>query len=366
MNWKEELQKNIRTIEQLKQYITLTPKQEKQLKKIVEKHPMSVTRYYISLIDKNDPYDPIWKMIFPALAELDLSGSYDPSGEIQVTKMPGLQHKYAPTALILSTNRCAAYCRYCFRKRLVGLQTEEIIKKFDEAVKYINEQEEITNVLISGGDPFILSSKIIEQFLRKLSSVSHLYFIRFGTKIPVVFPDRILEDEELLTRLKSYSLPHRRIYVSTQFNHPREITKKSIRAIARLIRAGLIINNQSVLLKDVNDDPETLATLQNKLVGIGVNPYYVFQCRPVKRVKHYFQVPLATGYQVVEQAKRKLNGHSKRFRYVMSHRTGKIEIIGIIGDEIYLKYHEARDPDNFGKLFKKRLTIDAGWLDDLI
>jgi lysine 2,3-aminomutase len=270
MNWKEELQKNIRTIEQLKQYITLTPKQEKQLKKIVEKHPMSVTRYYISLIDKNDPYDPIWKMIFPALAELDLSGSYDPSGEIQVTKMPGLQHKYAPTALILSTNRCAAYCRYCFRKRLVGLQTEEIIKKFDEAVKYINEQEEITNVLISGGDPFILSSKIIEQFLRKLSSVSHLYFIRFGTKIPVVFPDRILEDEELLTRLKSYSLPHRRIYVSTQFNHPREITKKSIRAIARLIRAGLIINNQSVLLKDVNDDPETLATLQNKLVGIGV------------------------------------------------------------------------------------------------
>jgi lysine 2,3-aminomutase len=117
MAWKEELRNNICTIEQLKQYIALTQKEEKQLKKIIEKHPMSITRYYMSLIDKNDRNDPLRKMVFPSLEELDLSGSYDPSGEMKITKMPGLQHKYSPTALILSTNRCATYCRYCFRKR---------------------------------------------------------------------------------------------------------------------------------------------------------------------------------------------------------------------------------------------------------
>ncbi len=365
MPWREELRHNICTIEQLKKYIFLTPKEEKQLQKVIETHPMSVTRYYISLIDKNDPLDPIKKMIIPSIEELDLSGSYDPSGEIQVTKMQGLQHKYTPTALILSTNRCTSYCRYCFRKRLVGIPTEEIISKFDEAVKYINKHTEINNVLISGGDPFTLPSKVIENFLRKLSDISHLCFIRFGTKIPIIFPDRILEDEELLSILKRYSLPNRRIYISTQFNHPRELTKKSVRALNKLIRRSIIINNQSVLLKGVNDNPEILAELQNKLSGIGIIPYYIFQCRPVKRVKHSFQVPLYRGYMIVEDAKKKLNGHSKRFRYVMSHRTGKVEILGIIDNEFYFRYHEARDPKNYGKLFKKPLNTTAGWLDDL-
>lgn len=365
MIWKDELKHNIRTIEQLKQYIELTSKEEKQLQKVIEYHPMSITRYYMSLIDKNDPNDPIKKMVFPSAEELDLSGSYDPSGEIQVTKMPGLQHKYASTALILSTNRCAAYCRYCFRKRLVGLPTEEIIRKFDEAVKYIHEHKEINNVLISGGDPFTLPSKVIENFLKKLSNIAHLNFIRFGSKVPVIFPDRILEDDEFLSILKRYSIPNRRVYVNTQFNHPRELTKKSIRAINKLVRRSIVINNQTVLLKGVNDNPEVLVELQNKLAGIGIIAYYVFQCRPVKRVKLSFQVPLYRGCRIIEEAKKKLNGHSKRFRYVMSHRTGKVEIIGIMDDHIYLKYHEARDPKNFGRLFKKRLNETAGWLDEL-
>ena len=118
-------------------------------------------------------------------------------------------------------------------------------------------------------------------------------------------------------------------------------------------------------LKGVNDNPETLAELQNKLVGIGVNPYYVFQCRPVKRVKNNFQVPLYRGYEIIENAKKMLNGHSKRFKYIMSHQTGKIEIVGIIGDYIYLKYHQAKAPRNIGKFFKKKINKTAGWLDDL-
>jgi len=364
MTWKEELRHNISTIEQLKRYISLTPKQERQFKKIIEKHPMSITRYYMSLIDKNDPNDPIRKMVFPSVKELDLSGSYDPSGEIEVTRIQGLQHKYEPTALILSTNRCTAYCRYCFRKRLVGIPNEEIIKKFNQAVNYIKKHKEITNVLISGGDPFTLPSKVIKNFLKKLSGISHLYFIRFGTKIPVIFPDRIIEDKELLSILKKYSRPDRRIYISTQFNHPRELTRKAIRAVNKLIHRSIIINNQTVLLKGVNDDPDVLAELLNKLSGIGVIPYYIFQCRPVKRVKHNFQVPLARGYRIIERAKRRLNGHSKRFRYVMSHRTGKIEIVGISNNHIYFKYHEARNSRNYGRFFKKRLNEHAGWLDD--
>ncbi|MHC1565342.1 MAG: KamA family radical SAM protein, partial [Candidatus Syntropharchaeales archaeon] len=135
--------------------------------------------------------------------------------------------------------------------------------------------------------------------------------------------------------------------------------------VDRLIGSGVPVNNQTVLLKGVNDDPETMAKLQSKLIGIGVNPYYIFQCRPVKRVKHHFQVPLYRGYEIIEGAKRKLNGHSKRFKYIMSHRTGKIEIVGILDDEIYFKYHQAKNPRNIGKFFKRKLNREASWLDDL-
>jgi len=248
---------------------------------------------------------------------------------------------------------------------LIGLPSEEILHRFNNAVKYIKECEGINNVLISGGDPFVLPTKVIEKFLKKLSAIPHLDFIRFGTRAPLTFPDRILEDEEFLTLLGDYSLKNKRIYVVTQFNHPREITEKSTSAVDKLIRSGMIMNNQTVLLKGVNDSPETLAELQNKLVSIGINPYYVFQCRPVKRVKRRFQVPLYKGYEIVENAKRRLNGHSKRFRYIMSHRTGKIEIVGIMGDDIYFKYHQAKLPRDIGKFFKKKINKTACWLDDL-
>jgi lysine 2,3-aminomutase len=365
MPWRTELKNSVCTVEQLKKYIDLTPLEQRQLKRVTEKHPMRITRYYLSLIDKKEPDDPIRKMIVPSVEEFNLSGSWDPSGEMQITKMPGLQHKYRPTALILSTNRCAAYCRYCFRKRLVGLSTNEIIGEFDRAVQYIADHKEISNVLISGGDALILPTEIIENFLKKLSRIEHLFFLRIGSKVPIVFPNRILEDDKLLSILKKYSTPDKRLYISTQFNHPRELTRKSIRAINKLIRRSIIINNQSVLLKGVNDDANTIAYLQNKLTAIGIIPYYVFQCRPVKRVKQSFQVPLYKGLVIINKAKQQLNGYSKRFRYVMSHRTGKIEILGIIGDDIYFRYHEARNPKNQGRLFKRRINYNAGWLDEL-
>jgi lysine 2,3-aminomutase len=358
------MKNSICTIEQLKDHVDLSPKEEKKLKQITQMHPMRVTRYYMSLIDWDDPHDPIRKMAVPSVEELNLQGFYDTSGEAENTKMSGLQYKYQETALILATNKCAMYCRHCFRKRLVGLQNKEIIERFEDAAEYIKQHELINNVLVTGGDPLVLENHVIEKLLSILSDLPQLKFIRFGSRAPVTFPSRF-DDGELLRIFSKYSRPDRRIYVVTQFNHPNEITKQSIQAVDNLIKSGVIVNNQTVLLKGVNDNPETLAHLLKGLVSIGVNPYYLFQCRPVKRVKQHFQVPLCTGIEIVEEAKKHCDGHSKRFRYIMSHKTGKIEILGIFDDEIYFKYHQAKNRNNIGKIFTRPVDENAGWLDDL-
>jgi lysine 2,3-aminomutase len=358
------VERTISTIEQLKDYIDMPLEKERKLKKISARHPMRVTPYYMSLIDWDDPNDPLRKMAIPSLEESSLEGSYDTSGEAENTEKRGLQHKYAETVLVLATSRCATYCRHCFRKRLVGLETAETIENFEDAASYIRHHKEVNNVLISGGDPLVLPNAIVERFLSALSDISHLSFIRFGSRAPVTFPSRF-NDERLLETMAKYSQPGRRVYVVTQFNHPKEITSQSIKAVQNLIKSGVIVNNQTVLLREVNDDPGTLAELQNRLVGVGVNPYYVFQCRPVKRVKRCFQVPICRGIEIVEGAKARCNGHSKRFRYIMSHKTGKIEILGVLDDEIYFKYHQAKNRKNLGRIFKREVDEKAGWLDDL-
>jgi len=363
--WQRKLRENICTVEDLKKHLFLTPSEEKLLKNVGELFPISITRHYMSLIDKNDKRDPIRRLIVPSAEELDLGGSFDTSGEKKSTRAPGLQHKYKQTALILATNRCAAYCRFCFRKRLVGLSTEEILRRFNDAVRYVRAHKEITNVLISGGDPFMLPTTVIEEFLKTLSKIKHLSYIRFGSRTPVAFPDRILDDGSLTATLKKYSSKNKRIYVVTHFNHPREINEQSTEGVNRLIAAGVLLDNQTVLLKGVNDNPDVLAELMTKLVGIGVTPYYVFQCRPVTGVKNQFQVPLYSGHLKVEKAKKKLDGHGKRFKYVMSHDTGKIEIVGADTERLYFKYHQARAEKDIGRFFSKKLDKKAAWLDDL-
>ncbi len=365
MRWEDELKRSICSVADLESYMSLGTRERKQLQHITDMHPMRITPYYLSLIDWANPNDPLMRMAVPSAEELDLSGSYDTSGESLSTRMPGLQHKYAQTALILATNRCPLYCRHCFRKRLVGLPTEEVIQRFSDAARYIEEHKEIRNVLVSGGDPLILPTPVIRRFLKRLSQIPHLNFVRIGSRLPVTFPSRILTDAELVSLLREHSKKFERLYLVSHFNHPREITPKSIDAIDKLIGAGLVVINQAILLKGVNDHPVTLAELHSGLVRIGANPYYLFQCRPVKRVKRRFQVPLKRGYDIVESAKSMLDGPSKRFRYVMSHRSGKVEIVGVMGDEVYLKYHQARDRDKLGKFFNRKLTQDAGWLDEL-
>lgn len=365
MDWEEELQQSICNIEQLRDYVRLSRGQERRVREVIQRHPMMITRYYASLIDWTDPSDPLMKIALPDTGERDLSGSYDTSGEILNTKLQGLQHKYRETALILATNKCPLYCRYCFRKRLVGLPTKEVLQRFDDAARYIEQHSEIRNVLISGGDPLMLRTATLEKFLNRLLKINHLAFVRIGTRSPVTFPDRILKDSSLVELIRHHSSRWKRLYIVTQFNHPNEITEQSVAAIDKIKGAGAATINQTVLLRGVNDDPHTLAGLLRTLTQIGVSPYYVFQCRPVKRVKKRFQIPLEEGYRIIEDARSMLEGPSKMFRYVMSHRNGKIEILGIKDGEVYFKYHQARDPRNAGRFFRRKLAPGACWLDDL-
>lgn len=335
-----------------------------QMARILAQFPMSVPRYYLSLINWDDENDPIRKMCIPSVRETDLSGSFDTSGEASNTVVVGMQHKYHATALILSTNRCAMYCRHCFRKRLVGLSDAEIASHLDEMIAYIKEHKEISNVLISGGDAFLNDNEVIEEYLSRLCEIDHLDMIRFGTRVPVSFPQRVTSDPDLIALLKKYN-EKKQLFVITHFNHPNEITPESTAAVRAILSAGIPIRNQTVLLHGVNDDSEVLGTLLRRLIRIGVIPYYVFQCRPVSGVKNQFSVPFLRGIQVVEGAKRMQNGQGKSLRYALSHPTGKIEILGTVGgNRMLFKYHQAKYDKDAGRMFTMDLDENQTWLGD--
>ena len=208
------------------------------------------------------------------------------------------------------------YCRHCFRKRLVGLSGDEVFSRLDEIAQYIREHTKISNVLISGGDAFMNSNEVLRQFLDALTKIPHLDLIRFGTRTPVVLPQRITTDPELQALLQEYGKV-KQIYVVTQFNHPKEITTESATAIRTLLSLCVPVRNQTVLLKGVNDDPATLGLLLRKLTSIGVLPYYIFQCRPVTGVMSDFLVPLQRGFSIVQEAMQMQNGLGKGCRFMM-------------------------------------------------
>mgnify|MGYP000002857662 FL=1 len=185
MDWREILKTNVTHAGELEDIMHLHGEHEQEVERILERFPMSVPRYYLSLIDWNNPKDPIRRMCIPSLEENDMTGKFDTSGEAENTRLPGLQHKYGETALILSTHRCAMYCRHCFRKRLVGISEEETADNFEKAADYIREHKEISNVLISGGDALLNSNEALEHFLDVLSSMEQLDFLRIGTRTPV-------------------------------------------------------------------------------------------------------------------------------------------------------------------------------------
>lgn len=369
-DWQSELKHNIKSIDKLKDYIDLTEDEEKVLREVADNHPMNITRYYLSLIDFNLKNDPIKKLSFPNEDELILAGDMgettgDPYGDDKHHKGNGILHKYPYSTLIVATEYCSMYCRHCFRKRMVGLPNDKTVENFQNAVKYIKAHKEITNVIISGGDPFLIDTSLLKKMLQSLIDIDHINYVRIGTRAPVVYPIRFFDDE-LLDYLKEFNRK-KTLYIPTHFNHSNEITDISQEAVLKIREAGITVNNQAVFLKDVNDSAEEIEKLMNGLVRIGVNPYYLYQCMPVSRVRHHFQVPLKKGIDVVDKAKEKLDGYAKRFKFIMGHDIGKIEICGRIEDKLFLKQIHSRpeEPQKASRMMAMQLDDKAGWLDDM-
>lgn len=369
LHWKQELQNNIHSVDDLKNYLTVSADDERALREIIDHHPMNIPRYYLSLVDPDDPDDPIQKLCVPQAEELVVAGAMgettkDPYGDDRHDKGNGILHKYGYTALVVSTEYCSMYCRHCFRKRLVGLSNDKTVENFKAAAQYIAAHPEITNVVISGGDTMMLPTGVLRSMLDELKPIPHLNYVRIGTRTPVVYPLRFFEDEliELLAEFNEAKT----LYVPTHFNHPREITPLAAEAVRRIRSTGVSVHNQAVLLKGVNDDTETLVELMNGLVRIGVNPYYLYQCMPVARVRHHFQVPLKRGIDLVDQARQRLDGYAKRFRYILGHDIGKIEVCGYYGDKLILKQIHARsgEEEQASRIMVRQLNDTGGWLDD--
>jgi KamA family protein len=323
-----------------------------------------VTGFYREQIKKSGYYDQLKHIVEPSVKEFDSPGSLDTSGEHDNTVVPGLQHKYAQTGLLLVTDRCASYCRYCFRKRIVGNDSDEIAPDYAQVADYISRHPEMNNVLMSGGDPFVLSTKKLHKILDHLLPIPHLRWLRFGTKT-VAFAPKRFDDPELPSLFQRILDAGKDPLIVAHFDHVGEISKESERCIRRMRAAGVQFLNQSVLLGKVNDDPDIVAATFAKCHEIGVRPYYLFQGRPVKAASH-FQVPLRRGVEIACGVNQRLSGIQKTFKYIMSHYTGKIEILDVGSDDrVYMRYHQNKYSEKIGKVFSRPYVEGACWLDDL-
>ncbi len=334
-----------------------------ELGEVNDKFIFRTNEYYHSLIDWDDPQDPIRRISIPDVQELDEWGQLDASNEEKYTVARGIEHKYESTALLLVNEVCAAYCRFCFRKRLFMDDNDEVTKDISEGLAYIREHKEINNVLLTGGDPLIMSTSKLEPIIRQLRQVEHVKIIRIGTKIPAFNPMRIYNDPSLMEMFQKYSTPNNRIYIMAHFNHPRELTEHAARGLEFLLKAGTIVVNQTPMIAGVNDNPDVLSELFNKLSFAGVPPYYVFHCRPTLGNKTY-TLPIEEAYAIFEKARVRGSGLAKRARFVMSHDTGKIEIVGLSAQNIYFKYQRAAEVQNTARFMVFRRNPDAYWFDD--
>ena len=355
----------VRYINRLDQVKGLSEETRRALAPVVDRYKFRATDYYLSLIDWNDPDDPIRRIVIPQVAEMEPFGDLDASNEQGNYVAPGTQHKYSSTAVLLCNEVCGAFCRFCFRKRLFQDDNDEVVTDVSEGIKYIRRHKEITNVLLTGGDPLLLSTRRLENVIRSVREIDHVKIIRIGTKMPSFNPWRIIDDPELLTMLARYSTPTRRIYMMTHFNVIQELTRPAIEAMVLLKQAGVEAVNQTPLLGGVNDTPERLAKLMQRLSYIGVPPYYIFQCRPTEGNKQ-FAVPLVRAHRIFREAKRRVSGLAKRARMVMSHESGKVEIVGLTDSRIYMRYHRARHATDDERFLIYRRDDKAYWLDDLV
>ncbi len=342
----------------------LSPDEKMRLAEVVNKYAFRANDYYLSLINWDDPNDPIRKLVIPRMDELKEWGELDASNEEKITVRKGVQHKYGSTVLLLVNEVCGAFCRYCFRKRLFMNGNDEVTYDIQPGIDYIREHPEVNNVLLTGGDPLILQTPKLRKIISALREIDHVRIIRIGSKMPAFNPFRILNDDSLLEMLRTYSQPDRRIYLMCHFDHPRELTPEAREAIRRVIDTGVICMNQNPIIRGVSDDPHVMAELWNELSYMGVAQYYVFQGRPTAG-NAAFEVPIVEAYRKIEHAKRHCSGLAKRVKFAMSHESGKVEIVGVDHRHIYLKYHRAKYKQDEQRMLVCLRDDKAYWLDQL-
>ncbi len=304
-DWRWQVRNRIETVEELKKYIPLTKEEEEGVAQCVKTLRMAITPYYLSLIDPNDPNDPVRKQAIPTALELKKANAdlEDPLHEDTDSPVPGLTHRYPDRVLLLITDMCSMYCRHCTRRRFAGQSDDSMpMERIDNAIEYIRNTPQVRDVLLSGGDALLVSDETLEYIIAKLREIPHVEIVRIGSRTPVVLPQRITP--EFANMLKKYHP----VWLNTHFNHPNEITEESTRACQLLADAGVPLGNQSVLLRGVNDCVHVMKDLVNQLVKIRVRPYYIYQCDLSLGLEH-FRTPVSKGIEIIEG----LRGHTSGY-----------------------------------------------------
>ncbi len=295
--WQQMIRDSIHTVDQLVEKFKLDRKVAEELDEFFQAR---INPYYLSLI--RYPGDPIWLQCVPDVKELeDLEGYEDPLQEDAMSPVPNITHRYPDRVLFLTTSQCGMYCRFCTRKRKVGNSDKISMRQLESAFKYLEEHTEVRDVIMSGGDPLMLTDTMLEKIIKRIRQIPHIEIIRIGTKMPCVLPHRITP--RLVEMLKKYHP----IYINTHFNHPWEITPESTKACQMLVDAGFPVNNQAVLMKGVNDDPEVLKELFLKLLKIRVRPYYLFMADETRGANH-FRTSLDKGLEIMFALRGNISG----------------------------------------------------------
>lgn len=349
-DWNWQLKNRIVNFNQLEKLLPLSPAEEMGVKNSKKRMPVAVTPYFFSLINAKNPNCPVRKQVIPSVNETCVSPHdlEDPCGEDSNSPVPGLVHRYPDRVLLMVTDKCATYCRYCTRGRLVGKKEDILSEKgLQEAYKYIAANKKIRDVLISGGDPLLLPDEQIESILKNLKSIPSVEMIRIGSRAPVTLPMRITEN--LLKILKKYSP----VWLSIHFSHPKEITAEVKEACGKLADAGIPLGSQTVLLKGINDSVFVIKKLMHELLKIRVRPYYIYQCDMAIGTEH-FRTPITAGIGIIE----KLRGHTTGYalptfvidapggggkipvypEYVISYKKGKMVLRNFQNKEFI--YHD--------------------------
>jgi lysine 2,3-aminomutase len=326
-DWRWQSQNAIRSVRQLRDLLPFSPDELEAIGALEGEYKLAIPPYYFSLIDPDDPFDPIRLQSVTSPLEAENPSGYELSDPLEEDKdmpVPGLTHRYPDRALVQTTHVCTMYCRFCTRKRATMVRGgwDAVSRDDERMIEYIADHPEIRDVIVSGGDPLTLPVPKLKYFLDNLSSIGHVDVIRIGTRVPVTLPQKLF-DQSLIDLLASAG----KVWIQTHFNHPREVTPEAARVCNALLRAGMPVNNHSVLLKGVNDDLDTMRSLMRALLRIKVRPYYLFHCDPVIGAGH-FRTSVWKGIEIIEGLRGHMSGLGIPTYVVDSpHGGGKIPLM---------------------------------------